>query len=70
MVGFGLKKGTLIQDKNVALPGIEPGSRASETLVLSIVLQGHGANINEQSRLPNICQIYSILKVKLRLHKL
>jgi hypothetical protein len=28
----------------VALPGIEPGSRASETLVLSIVLQGLEVN--------------------------
>jgi hypothetical protein len=34
--------------KKVALPGIEPGSRASETLVLSIVLQGRAANINEK----------------------
>ena len=29
----------------VALPGIEPGSRASETRILSIVLQGHQINI-------------------------
>ena len=29
----------------VALPGIEPGSRASETRILSIVLQGHEINI-------------------------
>ena len=33
---------------NVALPGIEPGSRASETLVLSIVLQGRATNIGEK----------------------
>ncbi len=31
----------------VALPGIEPGSRASEAQILSVVLQGH-------CRTPNI----------------
>ncbi len=29
----------------MALPGIEPGSRASETPILSIVLQGQAAKI-------------------------
>ena len=29
-----------VQKKNVASPGIEPGSGASEALILSIVLRG------------------------------
>ena len=38
-----MKKGGLLcrsQSHSVASPGIEPGSGASETLILSIVLQG------------------------------
>ena len=35
----------------VALPGIEPGSGASETLILSIVLQGQG---NVELRMLNL----------------
>ncbi len=41
--GLGLAfGGTLLIRKNVALPRIELGSGASETLILSIVLQSHG----------------------------
>ena len=34
----------VLEDLSVASPGIEPGSGASETLILSIVLRGQYAN--------------------------
>lgn len=33
----------------VASPGIEPGFGASETLVLSVILRGHLANLMKQN---------------------
>ena len=40
---------------NVASPGIEPGSGASETLILSIVLRGRGLqNCRKTAVVPNL----------------
>ena len=49
------KKEQLIDDEEfVASPGIEPGSGASETLILSIVLRGQGsANLYFMNQIRN-----------------